>query len=380
MKTKTINKKEAEQILVKLLPSDIKLLSEMFTHAGFELFLVGGCIRDTFVGKIPKDFDVCTNAMPEQVIEILKKNKVSFQLQGEAFGVVVAKMSEDFEIATFRSDVINSDNGKNNEHNVKLGVTINDDVERRDLTINALFMNLHTNTIIDLVGGIDDLNNNIIKTVGDPVLRFKEDNLRKLRTIRFASRLGFDIEDKTFLAIHNDPKLNVSGERIVNELENAFNTTKNLSSLITNLFDSNLIFEIFSGITLKNHNLVLENKITSFTTFIAELINTEKVSLVIVEKELHAKKLRSKLISGVLFLLNFNNIETIDIVDFIKKMKSTNLTTEEIVLFHQNDLFEKFCNFQIPKDIVQDLMDKGFTGQFLGEQIKNECNRIIERK
>ncbi len=149
---KTLTKEQAEQKLVSLLPSDIKILSDLFIKSGY------GCIRDTFLGKDPKDFDVCTNALPDEVLRILNENNIKCQLQGEAFGVVVSRITEDVEIATFRSD-ISGGTGNSSDDKVILGVTIEDDCKRRDFTINALFMNLSTTKIIDLVGGIDDLNN-----------------------------------------------------------------------------------------------------------------------------------------------------------------------------------------------------------------------------
>ncbi len=100
-----LTKQEAEDRLIESLPNDIKMLSNFFELDGKKLFLVGGCIRDTFLGKAPKDFDVCTDALPGSVIKILERNNIKYNVQGEHFAVVVAQMEDgDYEIATFRED------------------------------------------------------------------------------------------------------------------------------------------------------------------------------------------------------------------------------------------------------------------------------------
>jgi len=170
--------------LYEIVPNSIKEITKLFTKAGKNLYLVGGSVRDFITGHDPKDFDVATDALPDEVMAILKGYRT--QLQGEAFGVVVVftdDQPEGVEIATFRQDI---SKGRNPE--VKLGVTIEEDVTRRDLTINGMFFDLRTRKIIDLVGGYTDLKNGVIRMIGDPKLRIEEDPLRILRTLRFACR------------------------------------------------------------------------------------------------------------------------------------------------------------------------------------------------
>ena len=376
---KVLTKTQATQNLLSVLPSDIKTLSNIFTQDGVDLFLVGGCVRDAFLGKTPKDFDVATNAMPERIMNILRKAHIPCQLQGEAFGVIVAKMSEDIEIATFRVDLNNTDD-RNTD--VKLGVTIEEDVQRRDLTINALFMNLHTNEIIDLVGGIQDLNDGIIRTVGEPSQRFTEDNLRKLRAMRFATRLGFTIEDATFQAIKDDPSLNVSEERIVNELQNAFETSINVDQLIRDLFASGLIFTIFKNVWVKPLEEVEVKKITTFTTFIAEMIDNKNKfrSDLRFTDELNRLKFSSKLISGVETLLMFDDIKTLCPISFTNKLKSTDLTEMEVRKFHRNASFGFAFNFKHPDGLSQQLMDQGFKGKDLGDELKRLARQKLDEQ
>lgn len=378
---KVLTQQQATEKLLAVLPADIQILSDLFTEKGFDLFLVGGCVRDAFMNKNPKDFDVATNALPEQVIEILTKANITNQLQGADFGVVVARMSEDIEIATFRTDV-DSGTGSNKETKVTVGVTIEDDVQRRDLTINALFMNLETHEIIDLVGGIKDLNDGIIRTVGEASQRFAEDNLRKLRAIRFATRLGFQIEDKTFQAIKNDPSLNVSAERIVNELQNAFETSSNVDKLIIDLFHSGLIFTIFKNIRVKDLDLIDTTKITSFTTFVAEMIDDSNKfrSDILIGKELNSLKFSSKLIAGIETLLRFDNIHTLCPIEFTSKLKSTSLTSSELCNFHQHDLFLFAFDFKFSSTVAEDLMTKGFRGKELGLELKRLARIDLNEK
>jgi len=378
---KILTQQQATQKLLAVLPTDIITLSNIFFLNGFDLFLVGGCVRDAFLDKTPKDFDVATNALPEQIIEILTKSNIVNQLQGADFGIVVARMSEDIEIATFRTDA-DSGTGSNKETKVTVGVTIEEDVLRRDFKINALFMDLHTNEIIDLVGGIEDLNNGIISAVGDASQRFQEDNLRKLRAIVRASKDGFQIEDKTFQAIKNDPSLNVSEERIVIELQKAFDNTNNIDKLIIDLFHSGLIFTIFKNILVKDLDLIDSDKITSFTTFIAEMIddNNKFRSDIQINKELEQLKFSSKLIAGVETLLTFDNIHTICPIAFTSKLKSTSLTSSELCAFHNDDMFDFAFNFKQEDGLSEKLMAQGIKGIDLGLKLKQIARQALDDK
>jgi len=168
------------------IPEEVLFISSLYKKAGKELYVVGGAVRDHIRGLEPKDYDLATNATPDETIEILKGH-FNMKEVGKAFGVVVA-ITKDFpdgiEIATFREDITS---GRHPE--VRIGATIENDVKRRDLTINALFYNIEKEEIIDLVGGLEDIKNGIIRTVGNPDERFSEDPLRKLRCIRFLSMM-----------------------------------------------------------------------------------------------------------------------------------------------------------------------------------------------
>jgi len=370
---KILTKKQAEIKLSNNLPKDIVILSDIFNKSGFDLFLCGGSIRDTFLNKIPKDFDVCTNILPDQVVLILEQNNIKFQLQGEAFGIVVAKMNEDIEIATFRSD-ISANTGKNSHDSVKFGVTIEDDAKRRDFTINALFFDINKSKIIDLVGGINDLNDGIIRTVGNPIDRFLEDDLRKLRCIRFSNRFGFSIHGNVFKSIVNNPKLNVSKERIVNELEMMFNSCLSIDMLIFDLFTTNIAFEIFEGLNLHFDNNSDRISRDNFATFLNEFILPNQENL---ESKLFKLNFSSKTINSILFLQKWDiPTKDIDVVTFQKEIKTTNLSNENILKTLGNN-FKFLLDFVMPKDLVPNLISQGFKGKDLGLKISEECKKLL---
>ena len=183
--------------------------------AGFEAFLVGGCVRDVLLGREPADYDVATSATPEQVLKLFPDGVTV----GAQFGVIlVPREGVKVEVATFRSDVGYTD-GRHPDR-VVFANSPEEDVKRRDFTINGLVMRHNTAEILDFVDGQADLEAGIIRAIGEPDRRFAEDKLRMLRAIRFAARFGYEIEHKTFAAIPKHARLisQVSAERIRDEL------------------------------------------------------------------------------------------------------------------------------------------------------------------
>jgi len=200
-----------------MLEKGFKYVIEKLNSKGFKAYLVGGAVRDKLLGKHCQDFDVTTSAMPEQIIEVFyKEKKVLTGLKHGTVGVVVNKVL--YEVTTFREDGNYLDN--RHPQSVKFVRDINGDLARRDFTINAIAYNQEEG-YIDLFNGIEDLENKIIKCVGNPNERFKEDALRILRALRFSSQLGFAIEEETKNAIFKNAHLlnNISQERILIELK-----------------------------------------------------------------------------------------------------------------------------------------------------------------
>jgi poly(A) polymerase len=180
-----------------------------------QAYLVGGCVRDILLGRDPVDYDVATDATPDQVQRLFPRSLTV----GAQFGVVVVTdASAQVEVATFRSDRGYSD-GRHPDH-VEYSKTPQDDVRRRDFTINALLLDPATNQVLDFVGGREDLHAGIIRAIGRPRERFLEDKLRMIRAVRFAARFHYAIEAATFSAIANlAPQISqVSAERSRDEL------------------------------------------------------------------------------------------------------------------------------------------------------------------
>ncbi|MCY3667916.1 MAG: CCA tRNA nucleotidyltransferase [Gemmatimonadetes bacterium] len=187
---------------------------ETLRRAGFQALLAGGCVRDLALGRVPKDWDVATDAGPEEVA-VLFANTVAV---GAQFGISVVMLDEgDYEVARFRRD----GPYRNGRRPASIGpADARADAQRRDFTINGLFYDPASDEILDYVGGQQDLHAKVIRAIGDPAARFAEDHLRLLRAVRFAARLGFTIEPETWdaLCVQAARIADVSAERIRDEL------------------------------------------------------------------------------------------------------------------------------------------------------------------
>jgi poly(A) polymerase len=187
---------------------------ERLRQAGHQALLAGGCVRDRLLGRPAKDYDVATDARPEQIISLFRRTRQV----GVQFGVVQVKQGRSWvEVATFRSDHSYSDG----RHPDAVQFTsAEEDAKRRDFTINGMFYDPVSDRVIDYVGGQQDLAAGVIRAIGDPAQRFREDHLRMLRAIRFATELGYRIDPATFEAVRQnaDAITRVSAERIQEEL------------------------------------------------------------------------------------------------------------------------------------------------------------------
>ncbi len=189
-------------------------------ESGYQAYFVGGCVRDMILGREPADYDVATDATPDQVMQIFPETYAV----GEKFGVVLvpapshlANENEVVEVATFRSDIGYSD-GRHPDQ-VRYSKDPREDVERRDFTVNGLLLDPIKDEVLDFVGGRKDLEAGVIRAIGEPERRFAEDKLRMLRAVRFAARFGYTIEPVTFAAIQKAPQIHqVSRERVRDEL------------------------------------------------------------------------------------------------------------------------------------------------------------------
>ncbi|MEE8177020.1 MAG: CCA tRNA nucleotidyltransferase [Acidobacteriota bacterium] len=199
--------------------SDARRLAERVARhlreRGFQAYFVGGCVRDLLREVEPKDYDVATDARPEQVLELFPHALAV----GAQFGVVIVVDGDyQVEVATFRNDGLYSDGRRPDD--VRFSREPREDVLRRDFTINGLLMNPATGEVLDFVEGRKDMEQRLVRAIGDPERRFEEDSLRMLRAVRFAACLGYEIDPTTFAAVKRlSPKIaGVSAERVRDEL------------------------------------------------------------------------------------------------------------------------------------------------------------------
>lgn len=205
------------------IPHPVKAIYQTIQSAGYDIYFVGGCVRNILLEKEVKDWDMTTGATPEEITSLFPDSFYDNQ-----FGTVGIPFEEEeikgvVEVTTFRSESGYSD--RRHPENVEWGKTIEEDLQRRDFTINAMALKIDNgqltmDTIIDPFSGQDDLKNHVIRAVGNPNERFKEDALRLMRAVRFAAQLGFTIEENTWEAMRQDAMLlpAISPERIHDEL------------------------------------------------------------------------------------------------------------------------------------------------------------------
>lgn len=200
------------------LPQNAQKLIALLSAAGYESYAVGGFVRDSLMGRDAGDVDITTSAKPDEVESVLLKNGIHYVETGIQHGTITAVLGrEPYEITTFRTDGDYYDN--RHPDSVHFVHSLREDLARRDFTVNALAYH-DTVGVIDEFGGIADMENGLIRAVGNPDKRFKEDALRIMRALRFASVLGFEIEEGTANAIFTNKELllNIAGERIYTEL------------------------------------------------------------------------------------------------------------------------------------------------------------------
>jgi tRNA nucleotidyltransferase/poly(A) polymerase len=360
-----------------IIPQSVKDLQLLFKSKGKKLYVVGGAVRDFLTGDKPKDFDLATDALPDEVLEIIGKDYRT-NLQGKAFGVVVVytdDQPEGMEIATFREDV---SKGRNPE--VKLGATIEDDVKRRDLTYNALFYDLDSKDIVDLTGGREHLAKGITQMVGDPTERFDEDSLRILRAFRFASRYGHPLHKDTEKAIEKRKELQnidpdtgemkrISQERVWEEMKKAWKQAKDYRNYLNFFTKFDMWQEVFPEANI-NTSLV-DSK--DFAIVIANLFKNE--SLDGLEKKLvQDYKIESELVNKVVFLISLLDFRVENVFDVYKKRQQCGISDSTILEWIKvegisNDNLVKFVDYK-PSISAQELMSKGFKGKELGDEIK----------
>lgn len=354
------------------LPEDILILNKVFNKSGFELYIVGGSIRDALVGKPPKDWDLATNANPTQIINILKQIPIVINIieTGKAFGVVNALTKNDeYEIATFREDGTSSDNRRPDS---VIFSNIETDALRRDLTINALYYDITTHEIIDFVGGIDDIKNGVVRTVGDANTRFGEDRLRILRAIRFAGRFNTSLSNDIKNSLKNDNNLKgVSQERIRDEFIKTIKTSKSVGHSISLYNEFNIFPYIFPNLKINLSDIIETH---DYILVIATLLKnniTDNMS-----KQLNGLKYPTVEALSVMFLINLQKVNADDIKIFKTKLSKTNLSNKQVLEYSRfNNLDINLINKMLEYNLQitsKDAIDKGITpGPEMGDAIKS---------
>jgi tRNA nucleotidyltransferase/poly(A) polymerase len=343
------------------LPEDVIKINSIFKKNNVELYIVGGSVRDVLLGVKPKDFDLVTNILPDEVINLLKNEHFVINIleTGKSFGVinVITKDSE-YEIATMRKD-IGSDGRRPNSVEF---TNIIEDLNRRDITINALFYDIETGEVVDLVGGIDDLKKGIVRTVGKPEDRFGEDRLRILRAIRFAGRFGSQLDPNTDAALQKDASLEgISGERIRDEFIKGLASAKSTKQYLGLIDKYNLFDWVLKGLKVNKRFIDNDDPLV----LIAMLLSGNDTSTL--PKKLNELKYSSDEVKKITTLVSMLNLDA-DMPELAPRLKTlftqSGLSSDQLRNFGSNmginsqllDSFEEYI--KLPRVTGEEAMEK----------------------
>ncbi len=360
---------EAQSSLRLNVPSDIIDLHKLFQKNGKELYIVGGAVRDAIMGKKPKDFDLATNAFPEEVVKMVQGAGYSTIGEvGQQFGVVIVQIPSDkngVEIATFREDL----SGGRRPDAVKYS-TIDKDVLRRDLTINALFYDIGRGEIVDLVGGLKDIQDQKIRTVGKAADRFAEDPLRKLRALRFAGRTGSKLEKETADAILTDNSLEgVSPERIRDEFKKSIESAKKPVDYL-NMVSQFGLWEVMFP------NLVISTNFVNTNTWLIQLTHLfDMNSNDVIKKVMNRLTFTSDEVNAVVFLKNLRDLKPENVFDLYKQWVTTKVEKNILIQFakiYKLDLkqIRAFLKYKPTTDGNWVMQEFGVKGPQIAQKIK----------
>lgn len=328
------------------IPEDIIKIKDIFKNNNYKIFVVGGAVRDAILGKMPKDYDLTTDATPDEVETILNNSGYKTLPTGKAFGVInVFTDNDEYEIATFRSESY-SETDKRRPDKVEFS-DIETDAKRRDFTINALYYDIDTGEIVDMVGGVNDLKNDIVRTVGNPDDRFNEDRLRILRAIRFAGRFGSDLDDNVDQSLQRNSSLEgISGERIRDEFIKGVISSKSTIDFLQLIDKYNLFDSIFRGLSISKDFIDIKDPIL----VISRLLKNNDLSTI--GKKLNNLKYSVDEIKDITFLINLRNMSLDNVIQLKRIQKNTNLSDDQIMTFGNLEgidkkLLKAFVNFNL---------------------------------
>ena len=363
----------AESKLKMSIPSDIKKLYKLFIKNGKQLYVVGGAVRDAILGKSPKDFDLTTDATSDEVIAIAKQGKFKHTDEvGKTMGVVIVN---GHEIATFRKDI-----GKGRRPDaVEFTPDIKVDVQRRDLTINALYYDIGKGNIVDVVGGIKDLQKRQTRTVGDPDQRFDEDPLRKLRAVRFAGLLGGKMHKDTWNALKNNPDISsISPERIRDEFIKGIKKAKSVPVYLKMLQKLRMFKQIFPGFKVN----ISKDNTNDYILQIAYMLRQNDKN--VVKSKLNGLKYKNQEVLDIWVLHSMARPSDVinDIPSFKKFQSNSNLTTRQTrqwAVMISNKYVIQLWNWKLTVS-SKDAIDKGLKGKDIGDYMKDTEKKLFLKK
>lgn len=384
-----------------MLPNTVTMILERLMSYGYEAYIVGGCVRDILMGFTPKDWDITTDAVPENVRYIFNNFKIiDIGIKHGTVGVLVDGAI--YEITTYRTEGDYIENRK--PENVNFIKDLKLDLSRRDFTINAMAYN-HKEGLVDLFGGSKDITDRIIRCVGDPSERLKEDALRILRALRFSSEKGFEIDDKTYAYICEYETLlrNISRERISEELkkllmgEHIGNTFKKYGRQLRIIFPHlKLEDQIFEELSIKFSYL---EKFESRLALLFINYYIENLDMAEIIYSIDSLRFDNKTRNKAIKLISGMNIEVKCEEVFIKRMlrncgKDNVIDLLELrnIYFEENidcakNLVSKIVEEEICFSLKQlavdgdDLIGIGIPkGKFIGSVLNRLLDEVIEEK
>jgi len=328
------------------IPDDIKAIANIFKENNYEIMVVGGAVRDSLLGKAPKDFDLATDAVPDKVEEMMKAAGLRTIATGKAFGVInVFTDQGEYEIATYRLD---SKEGDGRRPDSVSFTNIEGDVSRRDLTINALFYDIDKGEVVDLVGGIEDLRNGVIRTVGAAEDRFGEDRLRILRSIRFAGRFGSQLEPSIDAALQKDASLEgISGERIRDEFIKGISSAKSQKAFLQMIDKYGLFDWVFRGLNVDRSAFSDDS---DYIVLLARLLKGNSIDAL--RKTLNNLKYTSEEVKAISFLVAMLSLGIDNAVVLKRAEQHAGVTPEQIKAFTSKEgidtkLVDAFNRFRL---------------------------------
>ncbi len=371
---------------------DLEFISSKIKESGYESYLIGGSVRDLILGKKPHEYDLTTSSHPEHVKKLFKRVIET----GIQHGTVTVMLADNaYEITTFRKDIDYTDGRRPDK--IEFGASLSEDMKRRDFTMNAIALDILSGKMIDENNGIADIQNKLIRTIGNPLERFGEDGLRPIRAIRFQSTLNFQIESETYKAIfltrHITEK--ISRERFHDELNKILNSQNAFIGLYE--LYKNQIFELFTNkVFTKNLNLELLKNIDKLEVsplglrlvFLLNLLleDNDKLSKAeVILKDFRYSKNNSK--DSLFYLELFNDnykIEDMSIIEirkFLSKIVSyTGKREIELILkgfLSYIRIFSDKIQFQNFENTISDILKSN--NPLTLKELAVNGNKIIEK-